>query len=440
MTSRAGRISASAVVGLGVVGSAFGLFMGNAHAGPPTPQIPGSVAAPTAAEVSPICDAPDPAGVLGPAPSLPANPTSTVVTPSGGVVNFTATSTDLYVDTGSQLITYTLSGTEVSSFALPSGFTGGQRDHPAGGRPVGEHLPGQLLRPAKLDKFSPTGTLLWSVDPEGGNPTGIFSVGTGSAFELVVSVAQNNTGSELVNQSTGAVSGTFPLSTTSTTSPRSRTATCSSRATATSRRSARPAPCSRRSVPPKTRATGSTPARAPSSTIPAQAVQGPDGTIYTADPLDTIEATSPQGYLEGTTTLGQNANGGDILAMGGYNFYLVGSTFYYQGGPPFNERRRQHLVDLAVHPHRLPRRAPRRRPTPSAGEPGSPRRPTGNYFAAGTHPTVVGQLRPVVGDRGLPPPAVLLGGERPPRSTPRPCPPPPPSPCPPRPPAWPTSP
>ena len=48
----------------------------------------------------------------------------------------------------------------------------------------------------KLTKFSPTGTLLWSVDPEGGNPTGIFSVGTGSGFQLVVSVVQDKSASE----------------------------------------------------------------------------------------------------------------------------------------------------------------------------------------------------------------------------------------------------
>ncbi|HXW39255.1 MAG TPA: hypothetical protein VEJ44_06135, partial [Acidimicrobiales bacterium] len=39
-------------------------------------QLPGSVAAPSASEVSPICDAPDPTEVLGPQPSLPANPVS----------------------------------------------------------------------------------------------------------------------------------------------------------------------------------------------------------------------------------------------------------------------------------------------------------------------------------------------------------------------------
>ena len=48
---------------------------------------------------------------------------STVVTPSGGVTGFTATSTDLYVNTGTQLVTYTLTGAQVSSFTLPAGFT-----------------------------------------------------------------------------------------------------------------------------------------------------------------------------------------------------------------------------------------------------------------------------------------------------------------------------
>ena len=48
--------------------------------------------------------------ILGSGTDPPANPTSTLVTPPGGVANFTATSTNLYVITGSQLITYTLSG------------------------------------------------------------------------------------------------------------------------------------------------------------------------------------------------------------------------------------------------------------------------------------------------------------------------------------------
>ena len=101
----------------------FGLIA-PANADTTSPQISGSVAAPSAAEISPICDAPTASGTLGPATSLPSSPTSTLVTPAGGVVNFTTTSTDIYVNTGSQLITYSLSGSEVSSFTLPSGFAG----------------------------------------------------------------------------------------------------------------------------------------------------------------------------------------------------------------------------------------------------------------------------------------------------------------------------
>ena len=193
MTSRVGRIGASAVVGLGIVGSAFGLFMGNAHAGPPTPQIPGSVAAPTAAEVSPICNAPDPSVVLGPAASLPANPTSTVVTPPGGVDSFTATSTNLYDVTSTQLITYTLTGSEVSSFSLPSGFSGGNSISQPVVDPSGNIYLSSYYG-AKMDKFSPTGQVEWSVDPEGDNPTGIFSVGTGAGFELMVSLTPEQLG------------------------------------------------------------------------------------------------------------------------------------------------------------------------------------------------------------------------------------------------------
>ena len=115
------------------------------------------------------------------------------------MANFTATSSNLYVDTGSQLITYTLDGTKVGSFALPTAIANRQGNEvtqpvidPSGNIYLASYYD-QLL-----DKFSPTGKLLWSVDPEGGNPTGIFSVGTGSGFELAVSVVQHG-GSDLID-------------------------------------------------------------------------------------------------------------------------------------------------------------------------------------------------------------------------------------------------
>ena len=80
--------------------------------------------------------------------SLPSKPVSTVVTPSGGVAGFTATSSDLYVNNGTQLITYTLAGAKVGSFTLPSAFGPCSIVSPAGRRPVRQHLPVLLLRQA----------------------------------------------------------------------------------------------------------------------------------------------------------------------------------------------------------------------------------------------------------------------------------------------------
>lgn len=100
-----------------VASVATGLVL-HTGAGSPTPQIAGSPAAPTAAEVSPICTTTDPASVLGPSSTtLPTSPVSKVVAPSGGVADFAATSSALYVDNGSQLVTYSLSGAQESAFA-----------------------------------------------------------------------------------------------------------------------------------------------------------------------------------------------------------------------------------------------------------------------------------------------------------------------------------
>lgn len=381
-----GRIGGSVLVGLTVVGSALGVFMGNVHADPPTPQIPGGVAAPTAAEVSPICNAPDPSKVLGPAPSPPANPTSTLVTPPGGVASFTATSTNLYVLNSSQLITYTLSGSEVSVFALPPGFSAG--DSPS--QPVVDPSGNIYLSSyygMKMDKLSPTGQVIWSVDPEGGSPTGIFSVGIGAAFELMVSVTQNSSGSEQVNLNTGAVSGFFPLFDNSDFvtqesdgnllfSGNGYVETISPTGTVLSSFGSS-----------QDQSNGLHTGSGTQFEYPAQAAQGADGTIYTADPLDTIEATSPQGYFESSTTLGQNSNGGGNLAMSNKDFFLVGSTFYYQGGPPFQSASDNissvSLATLTAYLDGI------QAPTNSLGWGAGISTPAaGNYFPPGTTPQV----------------------------------------------------
>jgi hypothetical protein len=324
------RVVVLAIAAVAGAAAIFSLLGNDAHASNPTPQISGSVAAPSASEVSPICDDPSPASSLGPQVTLPSNPTSTVASPSGGVTNFTATSSNLYVISGSQLITYTLTGTEVSSFTLPSGFSAAEEVSQPVVDPSG-NIYLSTYYGTRLDKFSPSGTVDWSVDPESGHPTGIFSVGTGSSFELMVSVVENSSGSEQVNLSTGATSGSFPLyddfdyvsqtpSGNLLFSGNGYVETINSTGKVLSTFGAA-----------KDEGNGEHTGSGSQFYYPAQAAQGTNGTIYTADPLNTIEATNAEGYLQNATTLDNN------LTMGGDSFFLVGSTFYYQGGPPFND-------------------------------------------------------------------------------------------------------
>ncbi|HEY4928555.1 MAG TPA: discoidin domain-containing protein [Acidimicrobiales bacterium] len=291
------------------------------------PQIPGSPPAPTAAEVSPVCTTTDPTSALGPAAVLPAAPVSTVTTPAGGVVNFAATSSALYVDTGTRLVTYSLAGAQLSSFALPALFTKSYAATPVIDPSGNIYL--SSYYGMKVDKFSPSGALLWSVDPDSGNPTGIFSVGTGSGFQVVVSLVQNAKASVVLSHSTGAVSGSFPLVDNGFVTQEANgdllysangyveTVGPTGRVLSTFGAS-------------NIQGNGVHAGSGAQFYYPAQAVQGSDGTIYTADPLYTVEATSPAGMLQGATTLGGH------LAFGGWNFALVGSTFYFQSGPPFN--------------------------------------------------------------------------------------------------------
>ncbi|HEX7443029.1 MAG TPA: hypothetical protein VF320_04020, partial [Acidimicrobiales bacterium] len=132
-----------------------------------------------------------------------------MTTPSGGVVNFAATSSALYVNTGTRLVTYSLTGVQSASFALPALFTKSYAATPVIDPSGNVYL--SSYYGMKVDKFSPTGALLWSVDPNHGNPTGIFSVGTGSGFQVVVSLVQNTRSSLILNQANGTVAGSFPL-------------------------------------------------------------------------------------------------------------------------------------------------------------------------------------------------------------------------------------
>jgi len=378
-------VTRTAVLGIAslVTTVAFGVNVsGSAHAAAPAPQIPGSVAAPTASETDPVCTTADPASVQGPAPTLPANPVSTVVTPAGGVMNFATSATNLYVYTGSQLAIYTLAGVPVSSFALPANFVGaGQQVYQPLIDPSGDIYLSSYNGMA-VDKFSPAGALVWSVDPQGGNPTAIYSTGTGANFTVVVSLVQNTATSVVLNQSTGAVTGTFPLvvGTNGFVTPESGgnllysangyVETIGPSGTVLSTFGA-----------PNIQGNGTHTGSGTQFYYPAQAVQGPDGTIYTADPLHTLEATSPKGLLRGSTTLG------GALNFGGWNFTLEGSTFFFRSGQPFNSAADSisSFTVATAQTYLSSVQAPRNTLGWGAGLSTSA---TGNYFAPGTTPAV----------------------------------------------------
>jgi hypothetical protein len=376
------RFGALGSIALATAAIAAATVLGTAHATASPPQIPGSPAAPTASDVSPQCTTTNPAAVLGPqSGSLPSKPLSTVVTPSGGVANFAATSSDLYINNGTQLSTYTLAGALVSSFNLPSAFGPSsivsQPVIDSSGNIYLSTFYGKLV-----DKFSPSGTVLWSVDPAGGNPTNLFSVGTGGSIQLVVSLTQNSSSSTLLSTSTGASTGTYPLvdhigdfvtqesggNLLFTGNGYVETVSAAGQVLSTFG-----AP----NIESNDLHTGS----GAQFLYPGQAVQGSDGTIYTADPLYTVEATSPAGILKGSTTMG-----GD-LALGGSSFALVGNTFYFQSGPAFDSAGdaissftlstlNQYLDAIQAPSDKLGWGAGISTPA------------TGNYFPAGTTPVV----------------------------------------------------
>ncbi len=366
------------------------------------PQISGSPPAPTAAEVSPVCTTTDPTAALGPAAVLPAAPVSTVTAPAGGVVNFAATSSALYVDTGSRLVTYSLTGVHLSSFALPALFTKSYAATPVID-PNGDIYLSSYYG-MKVDKFSPSGALLWSVDPSSGNPTGIFSVGTGSGFQVVVSLVQNAKASVVLNQSNGAASGSFPLVDDGFVTQEANgnllyaangyveTVGPTGRVLSTFGSS-------------HIQGNGVHTGSGAQVFYPAQAVQGPDGTIYTADPLYTVEATSPAGILQGSTDLGGH------LAFGGWNFALVGSTFYFQSGPPFNASG-DAISSFTLASLQSYLTAPQA-PSDELGWGAGLSTPAqGNYFPAGTTPAVAATFDPWWVAEASHLDTGLLGGER----------------------------
>ena len=153
------------------------------------------------------------------------------------------------------------------------------------------------------------------------------------------------------------------------------------RPTATSRRSARPARCSPPSGPPTPRATGCAPARATSSTTRARPSRAP--TAPSTPPTRCRRWRRPPRAASSRNSTSLNGS----LAFGGWGLALVGTTFYFQSGPPFNGAADAiSSFSLATLQSFL---GVAQAPTNSLGWGAGITTPaTGNYFPTGTTPVV----------------------------------------------------
>jgi hypothetical protein len=296
-------------------------------------SLPGSVPAPSASEASPMCNTVEPATALGPASTtVPTTPVTTVATPAGGVGTLTATPTDLYVVNASNPATLdelTLAGAKVTGFALPSGFDlAGEISQPVIDSSGNIYLSSYYAQ--KIDKFSPTGTLMWSVDPYGDNPTNLFVAGSGSSARLVASFVQG-TSSAVLDEATGATGGVFPFY-----APVGGYVTTESSGNLLASDNGYVQTISSSGAVLSTFGSSGTAGTGTHTGGPyqfyytGQADQGADGTIYTSDPLGTVEATSPTGLLEGRSTLG------GAISFGSWGMQMAGNSFYFASGQPFN--------------------------------------------------------------------------------------------------------
>ena len=267
----------------------------------------------------------------------------------------------------------------MASFALPATFGGGDEVYQPVVDPSGDIYLSSYYGTARSTSSRPTGTLLWSVDPAVRATRRPSSrVGTGASFQLVVSLVQDTASSLVLNPSHRR--GSRELS------PRRRL-----RASYVTQEAGGDLLFSANGYVETLSPTGQVLVHFGSPNIegngqhtgsgtqfyyPAQAVQGP-----TAPSTRPIRSTrwrppSPNGFLQGSTTLG------GALDFGGWGFALVGSTFYFQSGPPFNGAA-DSISSFSLAPCR-PILSASRRPANTLGWGAGLATPaTGNYFAPG---------------------------------------------------------
>jgi hypothetical protein len=349
-------------------------------------EVADSVAAPSAANVSPSCAVPDPARVLGPVATLPSQPVTTVVKPSGGIYTMAVDPSGVYVVNGGGLSVYNLSGSLIRSFPIAPGLTGYGSNgisQPVVG-PSGDIYLSSYYGQT-VDAYSPTGQLLWSADPDGGNPNNIFAVTSAAgAWELAVSNTQDHSAS-YVYSAAGSRVGTTALWATGGNTSFSQESDGDILYADGQGLVQTWAPDGSRMLSefgsPDIEGADAHTGGAYEFYFAGQAVQGPGGDIYAADPLDTLTVSSSSGLLEGATTLGGYPNFEQNGAL-----FVVGDDLYFDSGQPFSDNSAVVMVPISVVQEYLD--APQA-PLDSLGWGAGLSTPEpGNYFPPGTTATV----------------------------------------------------
>ena len=375
---------ACAVIALGTPGTFVSAGTqtrtGTASAVGTTTQMPGpggSASPPGASTVTPVCGDPHPGPSLGPAPSLPSSPVK-VLAGAFAVDGFTVTPTAILVFDGTDVRTYGLSGTPEGSFALPAAFTG--KNVPSESGPVVDPS-GDIWMDSyyggRLDKFSPSGRVLWSSRSYPNS----YIVGLQTRAGFRVGVTGHGYARTRLLRDTGQPAGSLPLALTGLVSQDPSGGWLVSGGGYVREYSAS---WHLLSIFGDPQAPAASYSGAPygfyyqGSALQAKA----GGPIYTIDPTGTIEQSSTEGFLEATTTLGGN------LQLAGYNAYLVNGVLYFIGGAPFSSDENISSVPLDTLQSYLG--APNSLGTLgwgagiTSGSPG--KRVAGNYFPYGAAP------------------------------------------------------
>jgi len=361
-------------------------------------SIDGSVSPPSSTASTASCQDPEPSQAEGPQ-STPSESPTTVVSPPGGVWNFSATSSRLYVVNGNGVGVYSIGGSLLDQFTLPPSlttniFTGAAISDNGISQPVVDASGTIYISSYYADivaAFAPTGAELWAVRPPN-LPTNIFPITTTeSSFNLAVSTVDDIQQSYLytpAGEAGGTVRLWLPGSAYTTSSATGNLIVSDGTGHVQTWTGNGETMLSEFGSSDLTFAGKSTGGPA-SFFYEGQSAQGPDGNIYSADGLSHITVTSQAGILLGSTDLGA------ALTHSGVDGGLAveGDNLYFSVGPPFNSGQATiSVLPISVVEQYL---TDPQSPSNTLGWGAGVSTPEqGNYFPAGSPVTITANLDP----------------------------------------------